>query len=123
MITKKINGWIAYPYVANIRDGDSGKCYLPDYECFVAASIETDGHVEVDRVFLENAEFSGDYLDADSSLDKRVQNFATDIRSLAENDEEFCDMVREAEGFEYPKDDYASQHHLRACDVLPNRAF
>ena len=123
MITKYINGCYTYLYSANFKDRDNGKCYLPDFECYVTAYVENDGTVEVDKVFLENYDLKDDYLEANSTLDQHVQYIATLVRSLAQNDEDFCDDVRRDQDFEYPKDDYADQHRLRPSDVLNDRSF
>lgn len=117
------NANFAYDYTARIRDRDTGVLIIPDLECRLSASVVNGGRVKVDAVWLEDADNRKNYIDADASKDHWVVELAAEIRSQAQSDEEFCDRVREDQGFEYPEDDYVSQHRLRACDVLPNHSF
>lgn len=112
-----------YDYTAQIFDDDSGALIMPDYECRVSACVESDGHVDVQDVWLQDANNRKNEINASLSKDRRVSELATYIRGQAEYNEEWCDMVREDQGFQYPKDDYVEQHRLRAGDVLAGHAF
>lgn len=112
-----------YDYTAQILDDDSRALIIPDFECRVSACVESDGHVDVQGVWLQDANNRKSEINASLSKDRWVSELATIIRIQAESDEDWCDMVREDQGFQYPKDDYVEQHRLRAGDVLAGHAF
>jgi len=112
-----------YDYTAQIPDDDSRALIIPDFECRVSACVESDGHVDVQGVWMQDANNRKSEINASLSKDRWVSELATIIRIQAESDEEWCDMVREDQGFQYPKDDYVEQHRLRAGDVLAGHAF
>ncbi len=114
---------ISYDFTAQIFDDDTGALIVPDYECRLTPSIEPDGSVVVMNVWLEDANNRNNYIDANSSKSPWVARLATIIREQAEENEDWCDMVREDQGFQYPNDDYVEQHRLRAGDVLAGHAF
>lgn len=114
---------ISYDFTAQIFDDDTGALIIPDYECRLTPSIEPDGSIVVMNVWLQDAKNRNNYIDANRSKDQLASRLATTIREQAETDEEWCDMVREDQGFQYPNDDYVEQHRLRAGDVLAGHAF
>ena len=112
-----------YDYTAQIPDDDSRALIIPDFECRVSACVESDGHVDVQGVWLQDANNRKSEINASLSKDRWVSELATIIRIQAESDEDWCAMVREDQGFQYQKDDYVEQHRLRAGDVLAGHAF